>query len=96
MWRPGGVAQVRLEAHIVGMPVYVEEAFTVLVHIPVPEGGDPLRETYVIGCSTREEAEIRIKNLFPEVLDVRVFATPLSTTETKAQKLMWGEYRPWQ
>lgn len=77
------------------MPDYVEEAFTVLVHVPVPEGGAPLRETYVVGCATREEAETRIKNLFPDVLDVRAFATPLSTAEAKSQKLMAGEYRPW-
>jgi hypothetical protein len=77
------------------MPDYVEKAFTVLVHVPVPEGGAPLRETYVVGCATREEAETRIKNLFPEVLDVGVFATPLSTAEAKSQKLMAGEYRPW-
>ncbi len=54
-----------------------------------------MRETYVVGCATREEAETRIKNLFPDVLDVRVFATPLSTAEAKSQKLMAGEYRPW-
>jgi hypothetical protein len=76
------------------MPEFVDEAFTVLVHIPV-DGGAPQRETYVIGCPTREEAETRIRGLYPTELEVRVFATPLCASETKGQKLMAGEYRPW-
>jgi hypothetical protein len=59
-------------------------------------GGTPKRETYVVGCATREEAEARIRGLYPMEADVGVFATPLSTTETKEQKLMAGEFRPWQ
>jgi len=41
------------------MPQYVDEAFVVLVHIP-RDNGETQRESYVIGCSTREEAEARI------------------------------------
>jgi hypothetical protein len=77
------------------MPEYVDEAFTVLVHIH-GGGGAPKRETYVVGCAMREEAEARIKGLYPLELEVRVFATPLSASETKDQKLMAGEFRPWQ
>ena len=77
------------------MPEYVDEAFTVLVHIHV-SGGSPQRETYVVGCPTREEAEARIRGLYPMEADVKVFATQLSGTETKGQKLMAGELRPWQ
>ncbi|WP_074830419.1 MULTISPECIES: hypothetical protein [Bradyrhizobium] len=77
------------------MPEYVDEAFTVLVHIH-GSGESPMRETYVVGCPTREEAEARIRGLYPTELEVRVFATPLSVSETKEQKLMAGEFRPWQ
>ncbi|SHG10390.1 hypothetical protein SAMN05444169_0553 [Bradyrhizobium erythrophlei] len=77
------------------MPEYVDEAFTVLVHIH-GSGGAPRRETYVVGCPTREEAEARIRGLYPLELEVKVFATSLSATETKAQKLMAGEFRPWE
>jgi hypothetical protein len=76
------------------MPEYVDEAFTVLVHIH--GGGAPQRETYVVGCPTREEAEARIRGLYPMEADVKVFATQLSANETKGQKLMAGEFRPWQ
>lgn len=74
---------------------YVDEAFTVLVHIPV-EGGAPQREAYVVGSSTREEAESRIRALYPSEPNIRLIATPLSAAETKGLKLMKGEFRPWQ
>jgi hypothetical protein len=78
------------------MSEYVDEAFTVLVHIPVIGGGPPQRESYVVGCPTREEAEAKVRGLFPRELEVRVIATALSVTEAKAQKLSAGEFRPWQ
>ena len=77
------------------MPEYAVEAFTVLVHIH-GSGDAPQRETYVVGCPTREQAEARIRGLYPMELEVRVFATQLSATEAKEQKLMAGEFRPWQ
>jgi hypothetical protein len=85
----------RAPAHIAVMPEYVDEAFTVLVHIPV-DGGAPQRETYVVARATREEAEARIKELYPNEPNIRLFATPLSATETKGLKLMAGEFRSWQ
>jgi hypothetical protein len=77
------------------MPEYVDEAFTVLVHIPV-DGGPPQREAYIVGCPTREEAEARIKSLYPSEPNIKLFAARLSTIETKGHKLMAGEFRPWQ
>jgi hypothetical protein len=77
------------------MPQYVDEAFVVLVHIPVDDGA-PHRENYVVGCSTREEAEARIKSLYPSEPNITLFASPLSATETEGLKLMAGEFRPWQ
>ena len=44
------------------MPQYVDEAFVVLIHIPV-DNGAPQRESYVVGCSTREEAEADLRKI---------------------------------
>jgi hypothetical protein len=77
------------------MPEYVDEAFVVLVYIAV-DNGTPQRETYVIGCCTREEAEARIKHLYPSEPNIQLFASPLSATEAEGLQLMEGEVRPWQ
>ena len=90
-----GLENATVGAHILGMLEYVDEAFKVLVHIH-GSGGAPLRETYVVGCPTREEAEAKIRGLYPMEVDAKVFATALSVSETKEQKLMAGEFRPGQ
>jgi hypothetical protein len=77
------------------MPQYVDEAFVVLVHIPL-DNGETQRESYVIGCSTREEAEATIGDLYPSELNIKLFASPLTAMETKGLKLMAGEFKPWQ
>jgi hypothetical protein len=77
------------------MPEYADQAFTVLVHIPV-DHGEPQRETYVIGCATREEAEARIRHLYPCEPDIQLFASPLSVAEAEDMQLETGEIRPWQ
>jgi hypothetical protein len=74
------------------MTEHVPDAFVVLVHIPV-ENGAPQRETYVVGCSTREEAESRIKGLYPSESNIRVFASPLGASETETLKLAPNEIR---
>jgi hypothetical protein len=55
------------------MTEYADQAFTVLVHISA-DNGAPQRETYVIGCSSREEAEARIRHLYPYLL--RLYPQP--------------------
>ena len=82
-------------AHIGRMTKYADEAFIVLVHIQV-DSGAPQRETYVIGCSSREEAEARIRHLYPYEPDIKLFASPLSSTEAEGLQLTIGEIRPWQ
>jgi hypothetical protein len=82
-------------AHIARMPQYVDEAFVVLVHIP-HDNGETERESYVIGCSTREEAEARIRYLYPSEPNIKLFASPLTATEMEGLKLMAGEFRPWR
>ena len=77
------------------MPEYVDEAFKVMVHIH-GSGGARQRETYVVGCPTREEAEAKIRGLYPIEVDAKVFAIALSAIETEGQRLMPGEFRPWQ
>jgi hypothetical protein len=41
------------------------EGFVVLVHIPVGGGLLPYRDVYLVGCTTYEEAEASIKDLYP-------------------------------
>ena len=76
------------------MTRFADQAFTVLVHIPV-DNGAPQRETYVIGCSSREEAEARIRHLYPYEPDITLFASPLSAAEAEDLQLTEGEIRPW-
>jgi hypothetical protein len=47
----------------------------------------------VVGCSTREAAEAKIKSFFPPEADVRVFASRLTSRETVALKLLSNEVR---
>ena len=77
------------------MPQYVNEALVVLVHIPL-DNGETQRDSYVIGCSTREAAEARIRDLYPPESNIKLFASPLSATETTGLNLTAGEFRPWQ
>jgi hypothetical protein len=76
------------------MTQFADQAFTVLVHIPV-DNEAPQRETYVIGCSSREEAEARIRHLYPYEPDIKLFASPLSAAEAEDLQLTEGEIRPW-
>ena len=95
MWKASGLEKDRAGAHITGMSQYADKAFVVLVHIPV-ENGPPRRESYVVGCPTREAAEARIKSLYPSEPNIKLFASPLSATEADGLKLMADEFRPWQ
>jgi hypothetical protein len=76
------------------MPQYVDEAFIVLLHVYAPNGFTE-RAEFVVGCSTREAAEQRIKSFFPPEADVRVFASRLSNRETAALNLLPDEIRRW-
>jgi hypothetical protein len=74
------------------MSEYVGKAFAVLVHVPV-ENGLPQRESFVVGCATREEAEAKVRSQYPPELDIGLFALALSALETEALKLSEGEIR---
>jgi hypothetical protein len=63
------------------MSEYVSKAFMVLVHIPV-ENRLPERESFVVGCATRDEAEAKIRSLCPPEPD-RLFALARSALETE-------------
>jgi hypothetical protein len=76
------------------MSEYVSKAFVVLVHIPV-ENRLPQRESFVVGCATREEAETKIGSLYPPELDIGLFALALSTLERETLDLSEGEIRRW-
>jgi hypothetical protein len=81
-------------SHLDGMSDYVSKAFVVRVHVPV-ENGLPQRESFVVACATREEAEAKIRSLYPPELDVGIFALALSVLETEALELSEGEIRRW-
>jgi hypothetical protein len=74
---------------------YVDEGFVVLVHITVGGGLLPYRDVYLVGCSTHEEAEARIKNLYPSEPNIRLYVSPLRGGDTKGLKLAPNEARPW-
>jgi hypothetical protein len=74
------------------MSQYVSTAFVVLVHFPI-EKGLPQRESFVVACSTREEAEAKIRSLYSCDLNISLFALALSATETERLHLPPGEFR---
>jgi hypothetical protein len=74
---------------------HVSKAFVVSVLIPV-EKGRSHRESFVVGCSTRDEAEAAIASLYSSDLSIRPFALALSVIETERLELTAGEIRPWQ
>jgi hypothetical protein len=92
LWRCGG-CNWSGTGHIGKMPQYVDEAFVVLVHVYSPEGGDPERREYLVACPTREAAEDRIKVYFTSAADIKLFASPLSTSETARLNLIPNEIR---
>lgn len=72
-----------------------EEGFVVLVHIPTDGGLLPYRDVYLVGCSTRDEAEARVRGLYSPELDIRLYVCPLQTSDTKGLGLARNELRPW-
>jgi hypothetical protein len=73
----------------------IDEGFVVLVHVP-DGSGLPYRDAYLVGCSTPEEAEGKIRDLYPSEPDVRLYVSPLCVGDTKDLKLARNEVREWQ
>ena len=73
----------------------IDESFVVLVHIP-GSGGLPYHDTYLVGCSTHEEAEAKIKDLYPSEPNLKLYVSPLRVGDTKDLKLARNEVREWQ
>ena len=73
----------------------IDEGFVVLVDIPV-EGGLPYHDSYLVGCSTHQEAEAKIKDLYPEEPNIRLYVSPLRVGDTKDLKLARNEVREWR
>jgi hypothetical protein len=69
--------------------------FVVLVHIPVGSGRRPYRDVYLAGCSTQEEAETRIKDLYSSEPEIRLYVSPLSIEDAKYLQLARNEIREW-
>jgi len=73
----------------------IDEGFVVLVHVPV--GSDlPYQDTYLVGCSTHEEAEAKIKELYPSEPNIRLYVSRLRAGDRKDLKLARNEVREWQ
>ena len=73
----------------------IDQGFVVLVHIPVG-GGLPYQDTYLVGCSSHDEAEAKIRDLYPSEPDIRLYISPLRVGDTKDLKLARNEVRAWQ
>jgi hypothetical protein len=74
----------------------VGEGFVVLVHITVGGGLSPYRDVYLVGCSTYEEAEASIKELYPSEPNMELYVSPLRHGDMKGLKLEPNEVRPWR
>jgi hypothetical protein len=73
----------------------IDEGFVVLVHVSVGSGL-PYQDTYVVGCSTHEEAEAKIKELYSSEPNIKLYVAPLRVGDTKDLKLGRNEVREWQ
>jgi hypothetical protein len=73
----------------------LDEGFVVLVNISVGSGL-PYHDTYLVGCSTHEEAEAKIKDLYPSEPNIKLYVSPLRVVDTKDLKLARNEVREWQ
>jgi hypothetical protein len=73
----------------------IDEGFVVLVHIP-DGSGLPYHDAYLVGCSTPEEAEGKIRDLYPSEPNVRLYVSPLCVGDTNDLKLAPNEVREWQ
>src|SRR6266851_8320129 len=51
---------------------------------------------YLVGCSTHEEAEAKIKDLYPSEPNIKLYVSPLRVGDTKDLKLARNEVREWQ
>jgi hypothetical protein len=70
--------------------------FVVLVHVP-DGSGLTYHDAYLVGCSTPEEAEGKIRDLYyPSEPNVRLYVSPLGVGDTKDLKLAPNEVREWQ
>jgi hypothetical protein len=73
-----------------------ERGFIVLVHIPVGGGLSPYRDVYLVGSLTHEEAEAKIKDLYPLQAEIRLYVSPLRVGDAKGLRLARNEIRSWQ
>ena len=73
----------------------LDEGFIVLVHVP-DGSGLPYHDAYLVGCSTPEEAEGKIRDLYPSEPNVRLYVSPLCVGDTNDLKLAPNEVREWQ
>lgn len=69
--------------------------FVVLVHISVGAELLPYRDTYLVGCVTRQEAEARIRDLYPSEPNLILHVSPLDVGDLNDLKLERNEVRPW-
>jgi hypothetical protein len=69
-----------------------EGGFIVPVHIPAGGGLSPYRDVYLVGSLTHEEAEAKIKDLYP----IRLYVSPLRVGDAKGLRLARNEIRSWQ
>ena len=68
-----------------------EGGFIVLVHIPAGGGLSPYRDVYLVGSLTHEEAEAKIKDLYP--LRARNTTVCVSTTRRRCEGPQIGTER---
>ena len=69
--------------------------FVVLVHFSFGGGLSPYRDTYLVGCATQEEAEARVRDLYPSEPNLVLHVSPLGAGDMNDLRLARDEVRPW-
>src|ERR1700730_9173310 len=69
--------------------------FAVQVHITLGYSSSPYRDVYLVCCANHEEAEARVRDLYPTEPNLALYVSPLSFGDTKGLKLARNEVRSW-
>jgi hypothetical protein len=71
------------------------DGFVVLVNIPF-DSDSPYRDAYLVGCSSHQEAEAKVKDLYPGEPDIRLYVSALRPEDARSLKLASNEVRSWE
>jgi hypothetical protein len=74
---------------------FADRGFAVLVQIPLDRHLPERKDAYVVACTSVEEADAKIRQIYPSDLKARIFIAPMLAGDIRVLRLEPGEVRPW-